>query len=417
MKDNHKVVAFFVPFFNLEKHIGNYRVNRFLRFLHQEGYQIIVFSMGKKEVVKYAWGVNYKQESFILSTLEKLLKIGERFYPIKILYVLLKTFLKIILVPDEERLWANKISNSKWVLNIVKNVKFVFSSSPLESAHVASFQAASKHNIPLIVDLRDGWLDEPLQMNFMSKFTLRNKYEASLEKKIYEYASKIFVTSANWKKLLDERIPTISTKTLIITNAYPNHYSAIEKIKKDQEYSNQISLLYTGRLVGSRQKRKASFLFVPFIMTKGNNQYSISIKIVGDLRREDKAELVKIQSGDNNFEVSTSNYVPPSELSNLLESAHGLLLLTVSLNVIPAKFFEYILSKKPVLAITNKFSSVWELSKELPQFFVYELDGDAKKNDQIFGEFLNACNTGNYEFNIPTQYSEEYIKVKFCENI
>ena len=419
LNSNNKYVVFIVPFFNLSNHVGNYRVLRFINWFYNNGYRVIVFSRGKKTVKQsMEWGKNYIIESKILNLLERLLDIGKRFYPIKTIYILIKTFMKIVLIPDEEKLWNIKISKKKDVIQIVKNSFLIIASSPLESVHIASYRLSKKTNIPFIVDLRDGWLDEPLNLGFISKFAIRRYLEERLEKKIYFATKQIIVTSNNWKKALIRRYDKLQNKVFVLTNAYPNING--KKLSLTNNNSNNIiSLFYAGRFAGSSRKRKVSLLFKPFDEIGLNSYPSISIKIYSDLRWIDLQGIneVKNKGHISQYNLEIFDFIPRVDILAQLQEASGLLLLSVSSNAIPAKFFEYIIQKKPVLVITYRDNAVWEICSELPQFFLYDLEGEKEYNQTVTKEFLEACKTGKFDVLVPEKYSEEYLEKIFWERI
>jgi len=405
-----KTVIIIAPHFNDPANVGNYRIKRFIRWLEHQGIKSVVVSMGNsKQLVVYKWGINYQINNNLLSKLEFLLKIGLRFYPVKVIYVMLKLFLKAILIPDEEVLWANTVAKNKKVIDLTKKAKFILASSPLESVHVASLKLYKKTGTEYIVDLRDGWLDEPLKMDFILNIKPRMRLEAKLEKNIYQQTKKIILTSHNWEKMLLKRFPMLKEKTFTLTNAYPLNFKLSPTLSK----RDKIILLYSGRIASSRKGRKVEYIFKPFYRV---NSSKFKLKIIGKLKPKEIKKM-HFYTKKVSFPVEFNSHMPHEKALKEINQASGLILLVVSSAAIPVKLFEYIIAQKPVLTITIPNSAVWEIVKDLPQFFKYELGGNSKQNQKAVQAFLNACQTKNYTSKVPNTFTESYLEKLFLENI
>jgi len=327
-------------------------------------------------------------------------------------------FVSILSVPDENRLWARKVLNQPLVKNNIENINFVISSSPPHSSHVAAFNISTKFNIPLIVDLRDGWLDEPLRPSIKS-WEIREKLEKKWEMKILKHASIIFVTSPIWKELLLKRLKLNQLKTVVLTNAYPLNNFKNANISSNVENTNRpVRLLHAGKFIGSRHSNRVELLLDPFFNLFNNYFKKIEIILLGDLRRKDINAISQLKNNfkGSNIEIVQKERIQRSEMFEIISSVNGLLLLAASKGSIPSKTFEYIKSQKPILAVTLRGSAVWELAKDIPQMLVYDYTNNNEGND-VIDKFLSACWTGKFEINVPNQYSEEHLSKIFMRSI
>jgi len=416
--EKDKYVLILAPFFNSPGHVGNYRINRFIKWFEEFGYKIVVISSGDKGETHYGWGVNYREKSTILSLLDWWLRLGKKFYPVKVVYIIAKTLLKIILIPDEEVLWVRKVASSKNVKKLAKSALFIMGSSPLESVHVASLKLHNATNTPYIVDLRDGWLDEPLKYGFILKIKPRTSLEQKLERTVYQKAYKIIANSMGWRRMLLQRYPQHSGKTFVLTNAYPRELlefieNAKGKTGASAKSGSGITLLYSGRLRSSSNERKVQLLLEPFKLIPGKR---FVVRIVGEILKTEKEEIKRIKSTVP-FEIICEDFMPREKLYELMLEVDGLILLNISQSAIPTKLFEYILVKKPVLAISTPNSSVTAITHGLPQFFHYELGGDLRKNQENINAFLKACETKEYDAAVPDDFYEDKLKAAFFSEI
>lgn len=417
--DIKQKVIIISPFWNRNDHIGRYRVERFVHWLSYEKYEIIIIWSGWKDklVKKDKWSeleIRDPLRSFTRSvninnqTRSEL--IGSRFN-------FRKFVRKIIFYFDNDLIWSFWLTKKATVKNFCKNADIIISSSPPESIHLASYFLSKKFKSKLIVDMRDGWIDEPMRPN-MGKYSLKRIVETRWEYKVLKQASVILVTSIIWKNLLEKRLPIAGGKSTVLTNAYPEDLiSAKNSIERTA--TNEISLLHAGRFTGTRSTNKMSILLRPLYNTfKSITDIRVELILLGNLLHSDLNELEywKQQFDITNCTLITHDRMPREEMFIEITKVDGLLLLAASKAFFPSKTFEYIKSAKPILAVTSKDSTIWEIGQNLPQMFLY--DYTKQKPDYTpIEEFLNACQTGVYEYNIPKEYSEEYISKIFLNTI
>ncbi len=419
MSANNYSVLIFAPFYNNPKHVGSFRVGRIIKWLRKNSFNVNVVSRGSTNAIhNMEWGTNYVIKSDLLDISDKLVMAGRKNPFVKVLAKIAKLIFAVFCIPDEELLWARKAIKNKKVVELAKGTSFFFSSSPMESAHIAPYKLSVKMKKPFVVDMRDGWLDDSLKPDYLLKLPIRNKLEQRLEKTVLFSSRLIFVTNMNWKKSLVGRYPDLENKVAVLTNAYPDINFEFAPNGKNTD-THKVTLCYAGRFGGSDKKRKFLYLFKPFNNIASGEFSDILIKIYTDLSRQDKEELNYIEekrsSGTYSYEIF--DFIPRMELMKELHKAGGLILLSASQNAVPAKLFEYMVTKKPVLAITFKGTAVWEMCLELPQFFLYDIEGDEGENKKTAEMFLDACMTGKYEYALPEKYTEDYLEKIFKDNL
>jgi len=416
--NKEKQALLIAPFWGKSDHVGVYRIDRFKRWLIAEGYTIIIIKGGtKNELQKFDWGIEISIGNTVDNITNKLINFSLKIHTKLLLYIW-NTLVSILLVPDENRLWVRNVLNQHLVKNNIKDVNFVISSSPPHSSHIAAFKISTKLNIPLIIDMRDGWLDEPLRSNLRNS-KLRIYIEGKLENKILTRSNLIFVTSGKWKELLIKRYPKFNNKVTVLTNAYPV-FEFANKSNPESKQKDVLELLHAGRFTGSSYLRKADILLAPLLnaIIESENSLKINILLVGRIKRKDKGTLTKwVQQFQKiNSYIIINEHMTRMELFDLFENVDGLLLLSTSFAAIPSKTFEYIKSQKPILAVTLKGSAIWELAQDIPQMFIYDYS-DKNEDYDVIDKFLSACWTGKFEINVPDQYSEEHLSKIFMSSI
>ena len=323
----------------------------------------------------------------------------------------------MMLIPDPTIVWIINLINDNSIRKILKQSSFVISSSPPESAHIGAYILARKYNLLYIIDMRDGWLDEPLK-TYLVSYSLRSQIERKIETTILASAFKIFVTSSIWYNLLCKRIPHVQKNVFVLTNAYPisiKHQPA--KFKKGKNKKETIVLIYAGRFLGSRHTQSPNFLFDHLInMLYHSNKKGI-IKIIGDLTNDD---MIIINSYSKLFRKihwfidCISGAVPRDKLIEEVRNANGLLLLANSMASLPSKLFEYIPTKKPIFVVTPRKSAVWKLCEELPQVTLINIDSDF---DKYHTKFIDDCVNDKVAYAVPNRFSETYLSQLFITHL
>jgi hypothetical protein len=319
--------------------------------------------------------------------------------------------------PDLQIAWAFRCFHNTMARNAVENARLILSSSPPESAHVLAEWLAKAANIPFVMDMRDGWLDEPMKPLLLTSPFQRLR-ERRLESRLVRRAHKILVTSSVWKEMLHGRYTTIESKIHVITNAYPRELlPATSKNNRHRDKNkSQLEFLHAGRIQSSRPERKIEYLLRPLNTYLVSAQKTAQILFLGDLEPDEENELLQ---WNDIFSATGSSLIRQHQVSfgtvqNHIADADLLLLISTSRASIPAKFFDYVASGKPVLCVSNIDSAVYGAIKDIPQCHFI----DAENPDiQKLSNFLNMYLRAGAPVSIPECYSDEKLEKDFIRVI
>lgn len=414
---NIKKAILFIPFFHQQGHVGNNRMERFIRWLSNDGYKIVVICAGSSDFIS---------ENSIHTTVTIRDPLGLFSNPstpstnIEAKYqkqrkpnALRRSIAYWLFNPDPTVVWAKRAAKHPLVHQALSDTSFILSSSPPESAHVGAWIISKKFHLPHIVDMRDGWIDEPLKP-ILQTSKIRHWIESRLEKKILDNAKLIFVTSDVWQELLSSRLPNITSKVHTLTNGYP--LSTHAKDSHPSPHSEkELLLIHSGRFSGSDTRRTPDLLFNPLVEYLKNLKLNkqLTIQLIGSLSVEEKniiqffaKELEKI-----NCIVKYTESIPRHELLAILPTADILLLLSASHAAIPSKLFEYIPTKKPIFVVTEKNSATWRICERLPQAILVDINHNDDFNEKSFNK--------NEEIKslVPQEFTEEFQGTFFLQNI
>jgi len=412
-----RTVLIVAPFWRQPMNVGNYRVDRFARWLTDGGYQVVILRAGTADGVE-------ENDGLIEITVRDPLALypdanGPK-TPHRKPNKVRRFFAYVAFNPDPSIVWAKRAATHPLVTEYAGDPVCVLSSGPPDSVHVAASRLAESFRTKFVADMRDGWLDEPLKP-LLRKYKFQQMREGRIEKRILSRADRVVVTSDVWKELLEKRLAFTRDKTVVVTNGYPriaNRATAAAQKPESVAPARPIRLLHAGRFTDSRPTRKPAYLFDVLNSAIEKFGHPCSVTLLGDLNKDDRDEVescrARLEKHSWRLELLAS--VPRDDMMKRLAEADGLLMLTVMTGTIPAKLFEYIVTEKPVLAVTRKGSAVWRMGEDVPQLFTADYESPAQATETA-ARFLEACRTREYEAAAPDVFSEANLKRIFMDDV
>jgi len=410
-----KKAVIIAPFWGDPQHIGTHRIRQFIWWLVSAQVEVVLVRAGRSDRRRQEeWGteITVRDPLGLHSDSETGTSKDYRFVPTRRPNPLRRWAAYLLLNPDPTVVWARTAARHPTVLEFAQNASWVVSSSPPETAHVASFLLAKHLKTDLIIDLRDGWLDEPLRPRTGS-IPLQRYRERRWETRILRNAKQVLVTSPVWQRLLEERLPITRGRITMLTNMYPAESGESAAESWMPKGGESLKLVYAGRFTGSRTTRKADRLLEPLLTGLRSNRSHGEVTFVGDLASEDLEQLdnYRTRFEEAGWSLAHAPSVPRGELARHLATADGLLLLTVGQATIPLKFYDYLVARRPILAVTPRGSAMSQIGETLPQVFL--LDPEAGAGEQRIREFLKACADPNVHYQLPSQFEQSELAKMF----
>lgn len=403
-------IVIVAPYWGDPQHLGSVRVERYLRWLSSAGVSVVIISGGEHDDLQHeAWGTWVR----VRDPLGQYRGAGPgepRLSPPRRRF--LRWLAYALLCPDPGIAWGWRVLRQPIVAALCKDAQLVLSSSFPESAHVVASRLAKRSKARLVVDMRDGWLDEPMKP-FLRASPFRRLREGMQEHRILRQAASVLVTSKRWQQLLEQRLRFTVGKAVTLTNAYPSGCSKTVESKPAQRPSGRpLALLYAGRLYTSRAERKVEHLMEPLLAGLKTAMVAGTVQFVGNLSRD---ELHELESWQDDFRkvgwtIAVFPEVARAEALDLMRQADGLLLLSSSYASIPAKLFDYLCAQRPILALARHGSAVADLAPNVRQMFI--LDYMQPATPPTVSGFIEACRDGCV-CDLPEQFEETYLREVF----
>lgn len=301
------------------------------------------------------------------------------------------------LVPDSSIGWALATLASRGVHRLAHNADVIVSTSPPESTHVAASLLARRHGKAHIVDMRDGWLDEPLKAE-LTRPGVRRLLEGRLERWVLNFAKRILVTSPEWKVALADRYPHLEERIRVVRNTVPPlprfETSSVERVGP--------RWVYAGRFGESRISQNASQLLPILAAEARAAREPIEFRFVGALHQMETTLLDTFARAIHATRCSVvcTGHLTHADAMDEICAADALLLLCCSVHALPSKLFEYVATGRPILAVCRPNTATWNACGKISSAMCVDPDAPIRGGD--FVRFMQ---------NMPTEAPDSELSV------
>lgn len=384
-----KSVLILAPWWQDEAHVGNLRLRRHVAWLREAGHRVTIVDSGLQFSLS-------EDDGLTRITIPDPLRMHVAPTPGAAAprrpSALRRWMAYALLLPDPSIVWARRVLAHPVVRHTARTANVVMSSSPPEAAFIACAKLSSRYGIPFWMDMRDGWLDEPLKPLLRSSAIQRWR-ERKQEAYCLSQASVVSVTSPQWAEMLRKRYPQFSDKLHVVTNAAP------PSVGRSLPTPDRLTLCYAGRLTSSRPERD---LFDLDLTVRSLQRFKFSV--MGALTSQERDEAEKL-----GWTIREAQ--PRQQMLHSLASESGLVLLSGSQGSIPAKFFDYLATGRPILGIAPRGSAAWEALSRTPHGFPVDLD---EPMGSAFDDFMKAA-AQSEPAPIPEIFTESAVRARFME--
>ena len=218
---NILMISYFAPPYNIPSAV---RIGKFAKYLPEFGWNPIILTVKELGYYQKDW---QQYEGIDKSQIYR----TESLDPIRLLNYFKKE--KVQKIHRSNEGLTNKIkrlflidAKVGWMPFCYRKGKEILSNKKIDAIYcttggiynhvITSYILAKKFQKPLIVDIRDLWVEHPFkEMTFYNKFL--NSY---WEKKILKFADKVIVVTAGFKKHYNEKYSFLDNKMEVVTNGF-----------------------------------------------------------------------------------------------------------------------------------------------------------------------------------------------------
>lgn len=318
-----------------------------------------------------------------------------------------------LLIPDPKLFWIRP--SVKFLKSYIRQhqIDCVISSGPPHSMHLIGLQLKKQLGIKWIADFRDPWTNidfyKDMHLNPISDFLHRY-----LEKKVVKTADCTLVIG----KTMQEEFSTMGAKrTAVITNGFDKEIEHDERITQ----SDKFILSHIGTFTHNRNHPILWKVLRELIEENENFANSIQLQLIG---KTDNSIKENIEKENLSKYYHFINYLPHNEVIVKQNEASVLLLpLNDAPNVkgiLTGKFFEYLATGNPILAIAPNDGDLAAIINETKSGYVINFDDETGLKKAILQLFENRNSVKhNFQNSILKYHRKTLTKdlVKLIENI
>ncbi len=322
--------------------------------------------------------VGGKEPNSILS------KFGTITLPREIIRKLLSKISQTFYIPDNKISWAKKAYQKTEEILELEQFNAIFITGPPFSSFNIFAELKKNHNIPLILDYRDLWVDNQFSFYITPFHRTLNKKK---EYKALKAADKIIVTNRKIKEKLINDYKFVSfDDVFIIPHGYdPEDFKTVERIEKTNK---KMILTYAGLFYEYITPKYFLKAFKKLLVEHPEIGQNIQLTFAGFLRNENK-KLIK--------KLNIQSYIQDYGYLDHLTTIQKLLISDVlwimvgngkSADTISSgKLYEYFGTQKPIIACLPE-GALKSAAKDYKASFITEPDNI----DQIKNTMLEVYN-------------------------
>ena len=252
-------------------------------------------------------------------------------------------------IPDARVSWVRPSESFLSDYITEHQIDTIITTGPPHSLHLIGLKLKQKHNLKWVADFRDPWT----QIGYHKKLKLSSfaqKKHKKLEAAVLQTADELLVTSLKTKTIFLE---LTSTPITVLTNGFDF------EITNDITLDSKFTVSHIGSLLEGRNPAVLWTVFSNLIKESDAFASAFQLNLIGSVSTE-VMDAVRIYGLENY--INTIGYIPHNEVLEYQKKTQLLLLIEEDSKeteyIIPGKLFEYMASKRPIIAIGPQASDI-----------------------------------------------------------
>ena len=268
--------------------------------------------------------------------------------------------------PEQSRLFSRGLVPDSWVVTWLpyviptarriireRHIDAVVTSGPPDSTHLLGL-ALGRHRPAWIADFEDGWRFEPLNGPWPTR--IQDRLDAAFERRVVRSADAVVGITEPIARDFRERLGRDAAD--IPSGWDPARLdSEVASAAPPPLRSDVVNLVHTGSLsVPGRRDPRGLFLALESLVARNPEMATrLRLTLAGPLTGEDRRILEALTPSARGM-VAPVGFIPKPQALALQRAADALLLLSTGPHqqVVTAKLSEYLLAKRPILAVLSE---------------------------------------------------------------
>jgi glycosyltransferase involved in cell wall biosynthesis len=252
------------------------------------------------------------------------------------------------LLPDKAAPWmATALPTGAGIVRR-ERIDVVMSTSPPSSAHLVAEAIATATRRPLVADFRDSWLDNPHRRYEKAGVRAKRAVIARMAGSVGRRSSALVAATGSIAQELGRLHPSVAHKTTVIENGADfDDFEGLPRVQNER-----FTIVHAGSFFGHRTPTTFMLALQRLLERRPDLRGRVLVRFIGELRAEDREYGDRLGIGDAWRE---EGFLPYAESIAAQRAADALLLLIPDAGgrgnaVLSGKVFEYVASRRPVLA-------------------------------------------------------------------
>ncbi len=295
-------------------------------------------------------------------------------------------------IPDARVFWVKPaIKHLKTYLK-ENPVDVIVTTGPPHSMHLIGNAIKRSLGIPWLADFRDPWTEWDVlkQLNLNKRSWEKHK---RLEFEVLNMADAVVTVS----KRLAARLDALSGIPCV--NVVTNGYDAADFQESENEQVDKFRIVHMGLLNEGRNPKHLWNVLDKRCAQDAHFNDCLEVVLAGTIEMSVKASIASFKHLSS--KVTILDYVPHQEALEIYSKAAVLLLLVNQTSnsswILPGKVYEYFSANKPILALGQQESDVFDMLKECgcQGFSQYH---DKARIKQLVDEMFELYQSGTHKF-------------------
>lgn len=262
-------------------------------------------------------------------------------------------------IPDGRAFW---IYSSKKVVNEIiekHKIEIIYSSSPPYTCSIIARNIKRNRSIPWVAGFRDPWTDF---ISAPKRWFLPKAIDKAMEFSVFNEADAIEVAWEGIMKDALKKYPKIDKNKFF---HIPNGFDSDDYPKLNYQKNERFTITYTGSMYGRRNPLSFLKALKNLIHSNSIKPEQIKIRFIGRFGVEVEAMFEQFPYKES---LEILPYIPHNQSIEYLLRSDALLLIVdeskESEEIVPGKVYEYLGTKKPIIAVAPQESAISKLLNE-----------------------------------------------------
>lgn len=271
-----------------------------------------------------------------------------------------------LLQPDPQVLWnPNAARLAKRTLRSIPH-QAIYVTGPPFSSFLLGRSLKRRFGLPLVLDFRDEWLLASRYLDNHQRSGMAFRHHRRMLDKVLRSADAVVATTQASANELSQQIEQAGSHAAVhcIYNGYDD--ADLNQVRPISKPTNRLRIVYTGTLWRLTDISPVVDALTQLAEVDPGSAGRIDLIVAGRRTPDQQAIVRKLDATPVN--VQYHDYLPHGESLQLAASADLLLLLLAdepgAERVVPAKLFEYLAMRRPILSVCGEGETAMLLSEQ-----------------------------------------------------